>query len=86
MADVEHLIQLFGTLADQGLTLIVVEHNLDMIAAADYVIEMGPGAGKYGGKIIYQGKPADIRDDKQSVTGPFLSKYLKKTTPGAPSA
>ncbi|MFM2483342.1 ATP-binding cassette domain-containing protein [Celerinatantimonas sp. YJH-8] len=77
MQDIEHLIQLFGTLTDQGLTLIVVEHNLDMIAAADYVIEMGPGAGKYGGKIIYQGKPAGILEEPKSVTGPFLVEYLK---------
>lgn len=77
MEDIERLIQLFGNLADQGITLIIVEHNLDMIAAADYVIEMGPGAGKYGGKIIYQGRPGGMLEEQKSVTGPFLSKYLK---------
>ncbi|WJY16198.1 excinuclease ABC subunit UvrA [Pectobacteriaceae bacterium CE90] len=76
MADVERLIQLFGSLADQGVTLIVVEHNLDIIAAADHVIEMGPGAGKHGGKIVYQGSPFGMVKDNQSVTGAFLSEYL----------
>lgn len=76
--DVIHLIQLFKTLANQGLTLIIVEHNLDMIAAADYVIEMGPGAGKCGGKVIYQGSPVDMLSEPQSITGPFLCKALAK--------
>jgi excinuclease UvrABC ATPase subunit len=77
MTDIEHLIQLFGKLADQGITLIIIEHNLNIIAAADYVIEMGPGAGKYGGKIVYQGSPIGMLKEPKSVTGPFLSKYLK---------
>ena len=76
MADVRRLIRLFGALADQGMTLIVVEHNLDMIAAADHLIEMGPGAGKRGGRIIYQGSPAGMLADGGSVTGPFLAEYL----------
>ncbi|MFE3839322.1 ATP-binding cassette domain-containing protein [Pseudogemmobacter sonorensis] len=77
MADVERLLRLFNSLADQGMTLIVVEHNLDMIAAADHVIEMGPGAGKRGGKIIYQGSPAGMMEESNSVTGPFLAEYLQ---------
>ena len=75
--DIERLIQLFGTLVEQGITLIIVEHNLDMIAAADHVIEMGPGAGKYGGHIIYQGGPAGLQTEPKSVIGPFLCAYLK---------
>lgn len=77
MADVDRLIRLFGAFADQGTTLIVIEHNLDMIAAADHVIEMGPGAGKRGGRIIYQGRPAGMLRDAASVTGPFLAEYLQ---------
>lgn len=77
MQDTEHLIQLFGNLTEQGITLIIVEHNLDMIAAADHVIEMGPGAGKYGGNIIYQGAPAGLQTEPSSMTGPFLARYLK---------
>ncbi|MAC98884.1 hypothetical protein CNQ84_05835 [Pseudomonas abyssi] len=75
--DIERLIQLLGTLVEQGITLIIVEHNLDMIAAADHVIEMGPGAGKYGGHIIYQGGPAGLQTEPKSVIGPFLCAYLK---------
>jgi len=81
MADVERLIRLFNSLADQGTTLVVVEHNLDMIAAADYVIEMGPGAGKRGGRIIYQGPPAGMLAESASVTGPFLAKHLQTNLP-----
>lgn len=76
MADVQRLIQVFGSLADQGITLIVVEHNLDMIATADHVIEMGPEAGKRGGKIIYQGDAAGMLAESSSVTGPYLAEYL----------
>ena len=58
MADVERLIATFRSLLDQGITLVIVEHNLSMIAAADHVIEMGPGAGKTrGARSIYQGAP-----------------------------
>lgn len=72
MADVEHLIHLFNSIVEQGATIIIVEHNLDVIAIADHIIEMGPGAGKRGGKIIFQGSPADMVNNRQSVTGPFL--------------
>lgn len=78
MKDVEHLIHLFRVLSNRGITLIIVEHNLDVIAAADHIIEMGPGAGKHGGQIIYQGSPIDMLQDHHSVTGPFLAKYLSK--------
>ncbi|BCV51743.1 hypothetical protein TUM17382_44360 [Shewanella algae] len=54
------------------ITVIIVEHNLEMIANADHVIEMGPGAGKYGGKIIYQGPPLGMLTSATSVTGPFF--------------
>lgn len=77
MTDIERLLGLFRRLVDQGTTLIVVEHNLDMIAAADHIIEMGPGAGKLGGKIIYQGDSVGMLTDKASVTGPFLAEYLR---------
>lgn len=76
MTDVEHLIHTFNGLVDQGITLIIIEHNLALIAAADYVIEMGPGAGKHGGQVIYQGPPADMPTAPHSVTGPYLNAYL----------
>ncbi|WP_368883014.1 ATP-binding cassette domain-containing protein [Shewanella algae] len=76
MADVERLLELFTLLADQGKTVIIVEHNLEMIANADHVIEMGPGAGKHGGKIIYQGPPLGMLTSATSVTGPFLEEQM----------
>lgn len=76
MTDIEHLIHTFNTLIDQGITLIIIEHNLAMIAAADYVIEMGPGAGKHGGQVIYQGPPADMPESPQSITGQYLSAFI----------
>ena len=83
MADVDRLIKLFRALTDQGITLIVVEHNLDMIAAADHIIEMGPGAGKHGGKVIYQGEPAGLIADSLSATGPYLAKALECSVPAS---
>ncbi|PZU25649.1 MAG: daunorubicin resistance protein DrrC [Shinella sp.] len=80
MADVDRMIGLFKALTDQGITLIVVEHNLDVIAAADHIIEMGPGAGKHGGKVIYQGGPVGLIADSLSVTGPYLAKALDPHT------
>ncbi|MBL3574029.1 excinuclease ABC subunit UvrA [Rhodovulum sulfidophilum] len=74
MADVDRLTGLFRALTGRGITLIVVEHNLDMIAAADHIIEMGPGAGRRGGNIIYQGGPAGLIADSLSVTGPYLAR------------
>ena len=81
MADVERLILTFRGLMDQGITLIIVEHNLSMIAAADHVIEMGPGAGKRGGKVTYQGDPAGLMHDCQSVTGPYLARAFQGCAP-----
>ncbi len=52
--------------------MIIVEHNLEMIANADHLLEIGPGAGKHGGKIIYQGPPLGMLTSATSVTGPFL--------------
>ena len=66
---------------DQGISLIIVEHNLSMIAAADHVIEMGPGAGKRGGKVIYQGDPAGLMQDRHSVTGPYLARAFQGFAP-----
>jgi excinuclease UvrABC ATPase subunit len=78
MVDVDRLIDLFNALVDDGDSVIVVEHNLNVIAAADHIIEMGPGAGKRGGTITYEGTPAGIMNAKTSVTGPFLKRHLSR--------
>ena len=70
--DVQVLLQVFQTLIDNGATVIVIEHDLDIIRNADYMIDMGPGGGDDGGKIIAVGTPQEIKNNPDSVTGRFL--------------
>ena len=70
--DVRTLIDIFQKLIDQGATVIVIEHDLDVIANADYVIDMGPGGGQQGGRIIASGTPSQIAENPDSVTGRYL--------------
>ena len=70
--DVETLLNVFQTLIDHGATVIVIEHDLDVIRSADYVIDMGPGGGEDGGRIVACGTPDEIRRAGESVTGRFL--------------
>ncbi|WEK02972.1 MAG: excinuclease ABC subunit UvrA [Candidatus Devosia phytovorans] len=76
MTDVDRLIELIQRLLDRGKTVVVVEHNLEVMAKADWIIEMGPGAGRRGGKITFAGEVAALLDDVKSITAPFLSGYL----------
>ena len=57
---------------DKGATVIVIEHDLDVICNADYIIDMGPGGGEAGGRIVAAGTPAQIASDEDSITGRFL--------------
>ena len=70
--DVQTLMSVFRTLIGSGATVIVIEHDLDVIRNADYVIDMGPGGGEAGGRIIAAGTPEEIRESSTSVTGKFL--------------
>ena len=70
--DVENLLSVFQTLLDQGATIVVIEHDLDVIRNADYVIDMGPGGGVEGGRIIATGTPEAIKRNAESITGKFL--------------
>lgn len=70
--DVQVLLSVFQILLDHGATLIVIEHDLDVIRNADYIIDMGPGGGESGGRIIATGTPEEIRCDEESVTGWYL--------------
>ena len=76
--DVKKLIQVFSDLVDKGNTVIVIEHNLDVIKSADYIIDLGPEGGDEGGEIIATGTPEEISKDPKSYTGKFLSDILKK--------
>jgi excinuclease ABC subunit A len=71
--DIRKLIHVFQGLIARGSTVVVIEHNMEIIKAADYIIDLGPGGGKDGGKIIYQGKPQGLTAVKESITGKFLS-------------
>ncbi|MBA3024524.1 MAG: excinuclease ABC subunit UvrA [Sideroxydans sp.] len=76
--DIDMLLKVIHTLRDQGNTLVIIEHNLDVIKTADWVIDMGPEGGEGGGRIVSQGSPKDIAADNDSVTGPYLKKLLGK--------
>lgn len=70
--DVETLLHVFRTLIESGGTVIVIEHDLDVIRNADYIIDMGPGGGIHGGKVIACGTPQQIAENKESITGQYL--------------
>ena len=74
--DTRVLIQVFQKLIDNGATVIVIEHDLDMIANADYVIDMGPGGGKSGGQIVAAGTPKEIAENENSLTGRYLKSLV----------
>lgn len=71
--DVETLLKVFATLIDNGATVIVIEHDLDVIRSADYLIDMGPEGGEDGGRIVACGSQEDIRNCKESITGKFIN-------------
>ncbi len=70
--EVGKLIQVLNKLVDKGASIIVIEHNLDVVACADYLLDLGPGGGESGGYIVARGTPEEIRDNPESVTGGFL--------------
>jgi excinuclease UvrABC ATPase subunit len=79
MQDVENLIGLLDRLVDGGRTVIVIEHNLDVVARVDWVIDLGPGAGHDGGTLVFEGPPAELVRATESLTG----EYLARRTSGA---
>jgi len=83
MQDVENLVGLLDRLVDAGKSVIVIEHNLDVIARADWVIDLGPGAGHDGGRVIFEGPPAQLARGKESVTGQFLARRRASSSPTA---
>ena len=74
--DVEVLLEVLQNLVNAGATVIVIEHDLDMIANADWVIDMGPGGGESGGRIVFAGTPQQLAQSSQSITGAYLAKVL----------
>ncbi|MCX6582861.1 MAG: ABC-ATPase UvrA [Candidatus Aminicenantes bacterium] len=82
-ADIQKLLEVFHALIARGATVVVIEHNMEIIKAADYIIDMGPGGGRNGGKILYQGPPAGLSKVKESVTGVWGG-FLKNAPPCPP--
>jgi len=76
MNDVDNLIALFDRLVDRGRTVIVIEHDLDVVARADWLIDLGPGAGRRGGQVVFQGPPLALVEGKDSLTGEHLRRRL----------
>lgn len=76
-SDTQKLLTFLNGLVDQNNTLIVIEHNLDIIAQADWIIDMGPGAGKFGGEVLFEGTPIDLLKNKISYTAEFLKKHVQ---------
>jgi excinuclease ABC subunit A len=75
--DIKKLLKALNTLIEQGSTVIVIEHNMDMIKCADWVIDIGPEGGDKGGEVVFEGKPEDLLDEPKSYTGQFLKAHLK---------
>jgi excinuclease ABC subunit A len=79
--DVKKLIKVLNDLVDKGNTVVVIEHNLDVIKSADYIIDLGPEGGDDGGEIIAQGPPLEVAEKEHSYTGKFIKKVLSKPMP-----
>ncbi len=77
-ADVHKLVEILHRLADGGNTVVVIEHNLDVIKTADYIIDIGPEGGERGGTVIASGTPEDVAKNKKSYTGAYVKKMLEK--------
>ena len=78
IADVHKLVEVLDALTDAGNTVIVIEHNLDVIKVADWIIDLGPEGGDGGGEIVFEGTPEDCVQCEHSYTGQFLKPLLEK--------
>jgi excinuclease UvrABC ATPase subunit len=76
LADVEQLLELLDRLVDAGKSVIVIEHHLAVMAHADWIIDLGPGAGHDGGRVVFEGLPADLVAARHTLTGQHLVEYV----------
>ena len=74
--DIKRLLDAFAALIERGHTIIVIEHNLDVIKCADYVVDMGPDGGDRGGELVVSGTPEEVSGCKESITGKYLREKL----------
>jgi len=75
--DIKKLLTAFNALVEQGHTVVIVEHNLDVIKSADWLIDLGPGGGRHGGQLLFQGTPEGLLKCKQSVTADYLKEKME---------
>ena len=75
-----HLLEVLGKLVDQGNTIVVIEHNLDVIKSADWIIDLGPEGGAAGGRVVASGPPEAVARVKASATGQLLARMLNRTS------
>ncbi len=86
MADVERLVRVLHRLVDAGNTVVIIEHNLDVIAEADWIVDLGPEGGEAGGRVVVEGPPSRVmRSHARSHTGRFLREFLRGRTAGVPT-
>jgi excinuclease ABC subunit A len=78
--DIDQLLHVLHRLRDAGNTIVIIEHNLDVIKTADWIIDLGPGGGNKGGRVIAAGTPEEVAQNKNSFTGQYLKKLLKEPT------
>jgi len=72
------LLQVLNKLVEKGHTVVVIEHNMHMLKAMDYLIDLGPDGGEKGGYVLASGEPEDLVRNEKSITGKYLKEYLKK--------
>ena len=75
--DINRLLKAFGALISKGHTIVVVEHNMDVIKCADWVVDLGPEAGDQGGRIVFEGTPRELTRCPESHTGEFLRRHIE---------
>jgi len=81
LQDVENLIALLDRIVESERSVIVIEHNLDVVARADWVIDLGPGAGHDGGRVIFEGPPSELVRAEETLTGEHLRRRLEAAVP-----
>jgi excinuclease UvrABC ATPase subunit len=80
LADVEQLLGLLDRIVDSGKSVIVIEHHQAVMAHADWIVDLGPGAGHDGGRVVFEGTPADLVAARSTLTGQHLAEYVSRST------
>ena len=76
VAEIERLLQVLQRLVEAGNSVVVIEHNMEVVKSADWIIDVGPGAGDAGGQVIAQGIPEEVAENAQSLTGSYLKRLF----------